>query len=866
MWSVFFILFSFLAAFLFLPYAVEGLSFIPFSSLSGLAAFKHQIAHVFSSGEYPLWNPYIMCGAPFHSGIGVLDPFLIPQFFLKGSPGLIGSSYLALVFAGFFMFVYLRRSLGLPKAASFLGGALYLANPFFAASSPEAPFMTAPVYLPLIMLLSDLSISRKSYFYAFLTGLALAMTFLSGNIESWYYAALVLFVMQFGRMILSGSRAPEKNNMASARFLLTTFIASLSFMAIDLLPTLEAALSSGRNESGKLFQTAVYVMTSGILALLAAVFFGRIDKRKSALSMPIKVLLAALFIALFSIRFQKEPFYFGFKGSIFYPDPSLIMTHGSSALSCLKGAIDLPVSMLKKVIGERNIFFFQDPSYLFTFPTLLIFLSVLGMKRSRSVQFYFFLALFLALPAYTAFPDPFKHIFHMESIQFPRIMFAFFFLTSMLIAIAAAQMPKRAVKQRVKTPLFAAVFLFSSALIVWVVFLYVGPFQPGQFKGLIQKYISGFGKLNPAQSFILNVRIDQALLRLLCKDNMYTVALLFIKPLTFISLLLFFFFRSSRLLKALLIGLVAIESLLSWNTYTFQKKDIKMIDGEWPETVFLRKMGIDYRMGLLYDDTRDIYSYYDYSRRLDLGGNMPLYWGLKTIEKSAMNFTRPRFDELWRVEDANISANPSLLIGMKSRVYDIMGMKYLLARKEIVNNSYLPSASYDNYNIYENTKALPRFYVPQLVEQKSGPDIKDKIKDKGFNPLNTSYIEFPEVTGEAVSSSGKNVRWEIIKEGFNYISMKVMSSAPVFLLTTDSFDRNWKVYIDGVKSKVYLCNYYFRGIYLGEGGHKVKFRYEPFSFLIGAVISSASLCFMLFLFLRSRRQVEKRVKDGKIAV
>ena len=55
-------------------YLTQGLSFYTFHALSGLMPIKHVIAHGFLSGQYPLWNPYMLSGAPFHSGIGILDP------------------------------------------------------------------------------------------------------------------------------------------------------------------------------------------------------------------------------------------------------------------------------------------------------------------------------------------------------------------------------------------------------------------------------------------------------------------------------------------------------------------------------------------------------------------------------------------------------------------------------------------------------------------------------------------------------------------------------------------------------------------------------------------------------------------------
>jgi len=745
-------LFAFIAGLLFLPYIFEKLSFVTFGSLAGLSPLKYQIARAFRSGEYPLWNPYNMCGMPFHSAIGILDPLLVPQLFLKGSLGFLSSHYLAFLCAGLFMYIYLRKSHNLPPLASFLGGALYMSSPFFAAASPELPFMAPPSYLPLAMLFSDIALAKRSYFYSALTGAALALTFLSGNLESYYYIALIFFVLQYGKLVCERSELSGIGRLAEARFLVVGVISSALFMAVDLFPTLEVMRSSGRTENLMLLESAIFIILTGVAACGAALLAIRVSAlRRRVLISSTAIILALLFI----VDFDKSTFHLGLKGNIFYPDLRLIMTHGMTAFDLMKKCTTLPVALISQIAPQRSTFHFQDPAYLFNLATLALFLSALWLKKAPAVKFYLFFAAFIALPAYTFFPNLFHSLLRMNEIQFPRLIFAFFFFACVVISYA----------------------------------------------------------------FVLIMR--------------------------------------SKPLAAAFVTALIIESVLSWNLYTFQKDDIRVVDAKHPEILFMSKLGGDYRMGIKDDRGRDIDNFYENRYKLTLGWNMPLFWNAKTVEKSSINLTRPRFDALWKLEEENKGVTPTILAGTKTSIYNMMGMKYLFAREPFAHKNYKLTLRGDSYNIYENLKALPRLYAVSQVAQATAAEIKEKIKAVDFNPVAMTYVELAK--GEdgsrlpAPNAVAPQIEWSTIKEGYNYVTFKVRAHQPAFLATTDAYDRNWKAYIDGAREKVYLCNYYFRGICVPPGEHIVEFKYRPLSFSIGLIVTLSSLILTLLIFLVDRR-------------
>ena len=49
------------------------------------------------------------------------------------------------------------------------------------------------------------------------------------------------------------------------------------------------------------------------------------------------------------------------------------------------------------------------------------------------------------------------------------------------------------------------------------------------------------------------------------------------------------------------------------------------------------------------------------------------------------------------------------------------------------------------------------------------------------------------------------------------------------LVLADLFHPAWRVFVDGEERPLLRANYLFRGVYLTPGSHRVRFRFDPFS-------------------------------------
>src|SRR3989339_13292 len=78
------------------------------------------------------------------------------------------------------------------------------------------------------------------------------------------------------------------------------------------------------------------------------------------------------------------------------------------------------------------------------------------------------------------------------------------------------------------------------------------------------------------------------------------------------------------------------------------------------------------------------------------------------------------------------------------------------------------------------------------------------------------------------------------------------------------YDKGWNVYIDGNKSEYFKANYVLRAMNIPKGNHKIEFKFEPNSYLMGRKISYAGSGFLILFVLGAiifeRRKTKRQNK------
>lgn len=201
-------------------------------------------------GHLPLWNPYVFCGYPHLAGgqIGMFYP--LNFFFLLPIPPYYALTLFILThfgLAGVFMYSLVRWLVG-SRVGAFLSALAFMLGGFLVAQVIDLNLMTGSVWLPLIFLLFIRAVKSQSFWYAFLTGLAIGFQALTANPQIMFLSGLLLVFYYLFRIAVGWQREQEplKLCLTWSAILALAFIVGLGLSAIQIIPTIELAKLSSR--------------------------------------------------------------------------------------------------------------------------------------------------------------------------------------------------------------------------------------------------------------------------------------------------------------------------------------------------------------------------------------------------------------------------------------------------------------------------------------------------------------------------------------------------------------------------------------------------------------------------------------------
>ncbi len=174
--------------------------------------------------------------------------------------------------------------------------------------------------------------------------------------------------------------------------------------------------------------------------------------------------------------------------------------------------------------------------------------------------------------------------------------------------------------------------------------------------------------------------------------------------------------------------------------------------------------------------------------------------------------------------------------------------------------SWKPAKVYSKeVNIFRLPQVLPRacLYHSICVDKNSSDGLK-RLIDQAFNPFQRAIIEADELkTSEQQSLdellSAKNTNaaesQEITRYKADLVEISVRSLKPGLLVLNDNFYPGWRAYLDGKEVPILHANYLFRGVIVSAGAHRLLFKYQPLSMLIGMIIFVLAIMVMLAVWL-----------------
>jgi hypothetical protein len=194
------------------------------------------------------------------------------------------------------------------------------------------------------------------------------------------------------------------------------------------------------------------------------------------------------------------------------------------------------------------------------------------------------------------------------------------------------------------------------------------------------------------------------------------------------------------------------------------------------------------------------------------------------------------------------------------KAVSLLGVGYFVHRKSDGRNVWaFPHWEYGesmqrvyedpHYEVFRYMDAYPRtFLASSFIQASSETDIVRHMFEDDTDLRETVIMEgIPDPLPAPGDGSA------VIE---TYLPGKVVirteSSSPKLLFLSDAYHTGWSVTVDGVRQNILRADYAFRAVALGPGIHTVIFRFIPFSFVSGIVISVSALLALTIITIRRR--------------
>jgi len=231
-WSKDFFTILFLLLVAFIPFGKDILTnkiIYGFDTPKIVYPFYSFLSASFKNGELPLWTPYIYGGYPLSAEgqLGLFYPANLVFVFLSQAKAMIFLTFLHVFLAGFFAFIF-ARILGITRAGSLIAALIFMFSGTLFAHLQFTWMLEGYVWLPLILVFTELGIIKKKLVFFSLSGTILALQFFSGHPNNPTISLIVFLIWTTFRLF------PKEKLF---------LIKSLSFAVLTLILLLSVRIS-----------------------------------------------------------------------------------------------------------------------------------------------------------------------------------------------------------------------------------------------------------------------------------------------------------------------------------------------------------------------------------------------------------------------------------------------------------------------------------------------------------------------------------------------------------------------------------------------------------------------------------------------
>jgi hypothetical protein len=164
--------------------------------------------------------------------------------------------------------------------------------------------------------------------------------------------------------------------------------------------------------------------------------------------------------------------------------------------------------------------------------------------------------------------------------------------------------------------------------------------------------------------------------------------------------------------------------------------------------------------------------------------------------------------------------------------------------------------------VYQNPTAYPRAYFARQVRVAGADAALHALLDVTHDLRAQSVVEPPAPDCRQLAPLAGTPTVTIVRDDPEVVILHTRSDSTGLLVLSDRYEPNWRVTIDGQSATPLRTNYLFRGVVVPAGHHTVRWVYRPMSFYGGCVISIAAVAGLL---IAARRDHSRAIHHAPTA-
>ncbi|HZF00244.1 MAG TPA: hypothetical protein VE981_24755, partial [Planctomycetota bacterium] len=242
--------------------------------ITGSFQIRGLVGRLLREGRFPVWDPHTMCGFPFLAAMqsGVLYPLTWPVAFMDVGPFWTLTVVVHLGLAGLFAFQWLKKGLGVGRAAALAGACVFMLAGYILSRvlGGHISQICSYPWIAAVLWRTERLLQQTTFRNGVLLATSAALLFLPGFPQFPFLLALILVVRIAAFQIRAG-RAGLKTTLAAAG----AGLAGALLCAPQLFATLEM-LPEVQRVTGISFKFAAMfsVPLPNLVCLLVPGFFG----------------------------------------------------------------------------------------------------------------------------------------------------------------------------------------------------------------------------------------------------------------------------------------------------------------------------------------------------------------------------------------------------------------------------------------------------------------------------------------------------------------------------------------------------------------------------------------------------------------